>query len=165
MHSCFHKAGPIAKPPSYEAAHDLSRPVARAAIATVAMLIAGWALPAAATCEKAKVVRFAPGASSAELTGGIPRGDSDCYAIGAKAGQRLIITQTPTIENNIVFQLYSPPWKISPDGEIKGRTLPGAGEGEDTRKWSGTLPVSGDTLMVVGTTRGGGGYRIRVEIR
>ncbi len=121
-----------------------------------------------ATFEPLRAVSFPPGAFSSELRGGIPRGDRDCYTIGARTGQRLSVTQTPGPEDNIVFQIYQPPWKMakSPDGpQVSGSALTGAGDGDDARSWSGRLPVSGTYLLVLGTTRGGGEYRVRVEIR
>lgn len=122
----------------------------------------------AATCRP-QAVRFAPGARSAALAGAIPRGGRDCYTITARAGQRLSVRQTDREESNVVLQLYRPPWRIVPgddDGEVVGgRTLPGAGEGEDAPRWSGRLPVSGKYLLVLGTMRGGGEYAVQVEVR
>jgi hypothetical protein len=123
---------------------------------------------AAAACDPPVAVRFAAGASSAELTGGIPRGSLDCFTVTARAGQRLAVSQRPAAQpSNIVMQIYQPGWRIArtDDGpEIAARALPGAGEGEDAKGWSGTLPASGTYLLVVGTTWGGGDYKIKVEI-
>jgi hypothetical protein len=121
-----------------------------------------------ALCEKPAAVRFAAGASSAEVSGGIARGDRDCFTLGARGGQTLIVTQPVKNEGNIVFQLYRPPWKIDQgaDGtDIGGQALKGAEDGADAREWSGKLPVSGVYLLVIGVTRGGGDYRIRIEIK
>ncbi len=134
-------------------------------------LIAGLAVaqPALAGCDRPVAVRFAPGAFSSELTGGIPRGEVACFTIGAGAGQTLSVTQKPGPDNNIVFQIYQPGWKITRDRDgiydMAGTPLRGAAPGEDTRTWSGPLPTKGTYLIVVGTTRGGGGYQLRVEIR
>ena len=142
----------------------------RSGLATLG-LIAGLAMaqPALAGCDRPVAVRFAPGAFSSELTGGIPRGEIACFTIGAGAGQKLSVTQTPGPDNNIVFQIYQPGWKITRDRDgiydMAGTALRGAAPGEDTATWSGTLPAKGNYLIVVGTTRGGGGYQIRVEIR
>ena len=113
-------------------------------------------------------MRFPAGATAAELTGGIPRGDRDCYTIGARAGQTLSLTQPHPVDDNIVFQLYQPPWQVEQDADgpnVTGKALPGAGEGQDAREWSGRLPVNGTYLLVLGTTRGGGEYRVRLQIR
>ncbi len=142
----------------------------RSGLATLG-LIAGLAMaqPALAGCDRPVAVRFAPGAFSSELTGGIPRGEIACFTIGAGAGQKLSVTQKPGPDNNIVFQIYQPGWKITRDRDgiydMAGTALRGAAPGEDTATWSGTLPAKGNYLIVVGTTRGGGGYQIRVEIR
>ncbi len=113
-------------------------------------------------------MRFAPGASSTELKGGIPRGGRDCYSITARGGQFLSVSQPGREESNIVLQLYRPGWRIVPTGDgpvIGGRTLPGAGRGQDAPRWSGTLPVGGTYLLVLGTSWGGGEYALRVEVR
>ncbi len=134
-------------------------------------LFAGLAMaePALAGCDRPVAVRFAPGAFSSELTGGIPRGEVACFTIGAGAGQTLSVTQKPGPDNNIVFQIYQPGWKITRDRDgiydMAGTALRGAAPGEDTATWSGTLPAKGTYLIVVGTTRGSGGYQLRVEIR
>jgi len=122
----------------------------------------------AAACPPAKTVRFAAGTESAVLTGAVPPTMRDCFSLGLKEGQRLTITQGPRSDDTIVFQIYQPPWKLAgpEDGiTVTGRTLPGAGEGEDTRRFDGRLPVSGTYLIVVGATRGGGGYQITVTAR
>ena len=131
-----------------------------------------WALllsPAAfAACDKPVPVRFPAGANATSLDGGIHRGERDCFTLGARAEQRLTVAQRDHGEGNIVFQLYRPGWKIvpTPDGpDVRGKALPGAGEGDDAPSWSGSLPESGAYLLVIGTTRGGGEYRLRVEIR
>jgi hypothetical protein len=108
------------------------------------------------------------GASSAEISGGVPRGERDCFTLAVRVGQRLSISQPGRPETNIVLQLYQPPWHVrrADDSiEIAGRALPGAAEGADTTHWSGVLPRSGAYLLVVGTSWGGGEYRLRLVIR
>ena len=112
-------------------------------------------------------MRFAPGASSVELSGGIARGDRDCFTLGAHAGQTLVVTQPVHGDGNIVLQLYRPPWTIAQGAgavEFAGVPLQGAEDGADAHNWHGRLPVSGAYLLVIGATRGGGDYRIKVEI-
>jgi hypothetical protein len=120
-----------------------------------------------ADCDRPAAVRFPAGVFATELIGGVPRGERDCFTIDAGAGQTLSVTQRTAQDNNIVFQLYRPGWKIKrgPDGtDVLGATLQGAGEGDDAWTWSGSLPAKGDYLIVVGAIQGGGEYRIRIEI-
>jgi hypothetical protein len=137
-----------------------------------------WAVPllawlcmsgaAEAACPPAKPVRFPAGAYETALTGGIVRGERDCYTINARQGQVLTIGQSDTPDTNIVFQIYQPPWRIvgaAGDLAFSGTALPGTAEGEDARSFSGALPAPGDYLVVVGTSRGSGEYRLQIEIR
>ena len=133
------------------------------------MLFASVAtVPATAGCDQPAAIRFAPGTTAAELTGGIARGERDCFTITARTGQRMTVTQTDRGEGNIVLQLYRPPWTIvrSPDGTVvRGSALEGASEASDSREWRGRLPATGPYLLVIGTSRGGGEYMVRVEVR
>jgi hypothetical protein len=132
-----------------------------------AMLLALAAVPAVAGCDKPAPVRFAPGASAADLTGGLARGDRDCFTIRARAGQRMTVNQTDRGEGNIVLQLYPPPWTTapSPDGPVvRGIALKGTEEGRDAAEWSGRLPVTGPYLLVLGTSRGSGEYWVHVGV-
>ena len=107
-------------------------------------------------------VRFARGTSSAMLAGSIVRGERAAYSLGARAGQRMSLRITSD-EDNAVFQLYAPGARLTPEG-VSGTALPGAGEGEDARRWEGTLPKDGSYLIVVGATRGNASYRLDVTI-
>lgn len=132
-------------------------------------LLVWLCMPAAveAACPPAKPIHFAAGASEIKLSGGIPRGERDCYTLRARQGQILTVEQSDTPDTNIVFQIYQPPWRIvgSPDQmAVGGTTLLGTAEGEDARRFSGTLPATGDYLLVVGTSRGSGEYRLRMAI-
>ncbi|PPQ29696.1 hypothetical protein CCS01_20810 [Rhodopila globiformis] len=137
-------------------------------LALIPAVLLALAHPAAAACDPPVAVRFAAGASSAELAGGIPRGSLDCFTVTARSGQHLAVSQRPAAgPSNIVMQIYKPGWKITrtDDGpEIAAHALPGAGEGEDAKSWYGRLPASGTYLLVIGTTRGGGEYKVKVEI-
>jgi hypothetical protein len=122
---------------------------------------------AAAPCNAPVPVRFVAGASAVEIAGGIARGEVACFTVAARQGQHMTVSQPGREDSNIVMQIYAPPWSISrsPDGtRIRGRALPRAGEGQDAKTWSGTLPQSGNYLLVLGTTWGGGDYRLYVEI-
>ena len=136
--------------------------------AAVAVLLASAAAPATANCSHPKQIHFAPGTTAAELTGSIARGERDCFTVTARSGQRMTVTQTDLGEGNIVFELYRPPWTVvpSPAGAVvRGQPLEGAGESSDAREWTGRLPTTGAYLIVIGTSRGGGEYMVRIEVR
>ena len=120
----------------------------------------------AAPCSAPRTVRFTPGAASGEMHGSIARGEVACLTIRAHAGQRLDVG-VHSIENNVVLQIYRPSWRIGQhDGDVivSGTSLPGTAEGTDARSWRGVLPIGGTYLLVLGTTRGGGEYRIVIAI-
>src|SRR5271157_4398793 len=110
-------------------------------------MLALLCMPAAveAACPPARPVRFATGASEITLSGGIPRGERDCYTLPARKGQMLTVEQSDTPDTDVVFQSYRPPWQIvgSPDQmAVGGTTLSGTAEGQDARRFSGTLPAT-----------------------
>ncbi len=136
-----------------------------------ALVLAAALLPGAAWaqgCARATPIQFAPGTASGGVQGGVIRGDRDCYSVSARAGQKMLVTIT-SVENNAVFQLYAPGWRLGRDGDgilaVAGRALRGAEEGADTMRWNGTLPADGPNLIVVGGTRGNAGYRLVVTIQ
>jgi hypothetical protein len=133
-----------------------------------AALLLNSAASAGAICDQPPAIHFARGATSAQLAGGIARGERDCFTIGARGGQRMTVTQMDSGEGNIVLQIYQPPWRIisTPDGPtINGKALDGAEEGRDASNWAGRLPMTGSYLLVLGTSRGGGNYSLRVDVR
>ena len=118
------------------------------------VLLALAAGAGAAQQEAVRRVRFARGASSAVLQGSVVRGDRDRFVVGARAGQRLQLSIT-SLENNAVFHIVAP----------GGRgALRGAGEMDDARRWAGSLPATGDYVVVVGGTRGNATYRLTIRI-
>ena len=125
------------------------------------------AAPAAiASCDAPAALRFAPGQTTGEAKGGIPRGDLACWTLSAKAGQTMVATVSSTGQN-AVMQIYAPGWKIAKaDGDTRftGRALKKAAEGDDATQWTGPLPASGKFLFVLGTTNGGGDYDLHVSI-
>ncbi len=139
--------------------------IGRTVLAAVCWLVANNAM---ASCSKPAPIRFARGAAFAEIAGGVPRGMRDCFTIDARAGQNLSVAQPGRGDTNIVIQLYRPPWRVR-DGEdgldVTGRALPGAADGADATHWSGRLPATGRYLLVIGTSWGGGEYRLRIAIR
>ena len=75
-----------------------------------ALLLGSSPAFAQALCGQPREIRFNPGTTSAVLPGGVPRGSIDCYAFGARAGQRLEVS-IGSVENNAVFQIYLPGWR------------------------------------------------------
>lgn len=104
---------------------------------------------------KRQALQFAPGASSAQVSGAVVRGERDTYLLVARAGQSMRVSIS-SLEDNAVVVLRLP-------GQEE-RYLPGAGDGDDATSWQGRLPVSGTYQLVVGPTRGNTQYRLRVEI-
>jgi len=101
-----------------------------------------------------KKIQFARGSSSATVQGAVIRGERDRYYLGAKKGQTMSVKITSE-EDNAVFQVYLP-------GEEDA--LPGAGDGDDAKDWSGELPRDAEYIIVVGGTRGNASYRLKVSI-
>lgn len=93
--------------------------------------------------------------SSATVSGSVIRGERARHLVKAKAGQTLDVSITSD-EDNAVFQIYSP-------GE-RG-TLPGAGEMDDAKKWSGKTPSDGEYVIVVGPTRGSATYKLTYSVK
>jgi hypothetical protein len=113
------------------------------------------AMPLPGTAGDGQPIRFAPGASSAEVSGTVLRGEVARYTLNARQGQTMHLGIT-ALEDNAVFQLYPP--------GSGAAALPGAAEGEDATRWSGRLPRSGDYRIVVGATRGNASYRLSIRI-
>jgi len=126
-------------------------------LASLAILAAVLAVGGSARADDGKKpIRFAPGATSAELSGSVLRGERDLYAIEARRGQTMTL-HISAPEKNAVFQLYRPGAKLTPGesgSDVTGDTLPGAGEEDDATRWTGKLPQTGRYLIVVGA-RGG----------
>lgn len=99
--------------------------------------------------QNSQRIKFKPGASSAEVKGGVPRGSVNIYSVGANAGQTINV-EIQSVEGNAVFKVIDP----------NTNTL-----AEEQKSWSGTLPLSGDYQIVVGTERGGASYTLSVEIK
>jgi hypothetical protein len=134
--------------------------------AGVAALLLSGSAPAfaQASCGRPAAIQFAPGTSGAVVEGGAPRGEISCYTLTARAGQRMEVTIS-SIENNGVFQIYAPGWTDKPGDGPDGKPLPGVEPGTDAMRFSGVLPASGRYLVVVGATRGGTGFTLRVSIK
>ena len=119
-----------------------------------AAVVCALVLPLVVAQGVKKKIQFARGASSATVEGAVIRGDRDRYYLGAKKGQTMSVKITSE-EDNAVFQLYLP-------GEEEA--LPGAGDSDDAKNWSGELPRDAEYVIVVGGTRGNASYKLTVSI-
>ncbi len=118
----------------------------------VALLCCATAQAADKSSEIA--IRFKKGESSAVLEGGIIRGEQVHYTLSVKADQYMNINVISP-EDNAVFHIYLPNRKD---------TLAGVGENDNATVWSGTLPTSGEYLIVLGSRRGNSAYTLSVEV-
>lgn len=108
-----------------------------------------------------------PSPSAGEVRGGIARGELACFTIAGHLGQHLSVSQPDPGDSNIVMQIYRPPWAIkhTEDGvRVRGQALPGVKEGDDAKGWGGTLPATGNYLLVLGTSWGGGEYHVQIKL-
>jgi hypothetical protein len=146
----------------------------RLAGALIGMLFVG--LPGAAVPARAEeahgekipveIIRFEPGASGTVVSGAVIRGERALYALDARSGQRLALSISSE-EDNAAFQVYRPGARAEGRDygvQVLGAALPGAGEGEDAKTWSGVLPDTGRYLVVVGPTRGNATYKLIVTV-
>ena len=112
-----------------------------------------------------EIIRFEQGAFGKDLSGAVIRGVRSLCSLDARSGQRLSVSIS-AVEDNAVFQIYQPGARAERRDYgveiLGGNTLPGAGEGDDTKKWSGILPDTGTYLLVVGPTRGNTTYTLTV---
>jgi len=102
-----------------------------------------------------------------EVRGGIARGELACFTIAGRLGQHMSVSQPDPGNSNIVMQIYRPRWAINhtADGvRVRGWPLPGVKEGDDAKGWNGTLPATGNYLLVLGTSWGGGDYHVRIKL-
>jgi hypothetical protein len=114
-----------------------------------------------------KEIQFPRGSTSAVIEESVIRGEQDFYYLTTKAGQTMEVVIS-SLEKNAVFSIYKPGYTIATDKdgftEIKGESLPRAGETDDAMVWKGKLTVSGKYLIVVGGTRGNATYKLKVTI-
>jgi hypothetical protein len=110
-----------------------------------------------------KEIRFNHGSTTAVVKESVIRGERDYYYLTARAGQNMEV-RIRALEDNAAFTIYKPGYRIGAD-EIKGETLPRAGEMDDATRWIGRLPASGRYLFVVGGTRGNATYEMTITVR
>ena len=92
---------------------------------------------------------------SKTVSGSVIRGERARHTVNAKAGQTLDVNVTSD-ENNAVFHIFLPGGK---------GTLPGAGEMDDAKKFSGKVPTDGEYVIVVGPTRGNATYKLSYSVK
>ncbi|MEG4506908.1 hypothetical protein QUA81_24675 [Microcoleus sp. F6_B4] len=104
--------------------------------------------PAILMSQRQQEIQFKPDASSAEVKGGVARGEVMIYLISAKEGQTMNV-EIQSVEGNAVFKVVDPNTNAVAEGE---------------KTWSGELPQTGKYQIVVGTERGGASYTLSVSI-
>ncbi|MEG4112751.1 MULTISPECIES: hypothetical protein [unclassified Microcoleus] len=104
--------------------------------------------PAILMSQRQQEIQFKRSASSAEVKGGVARGEVMIYLINAKEGQTMNV-EIQSVEGNAVFKIVDPNTNAVVEGE---------------KSWSGELPQTGKYQIVVGTERGGASYTLSVSI-
>lgn len=134
-------------------------------IRTIAATLLLAVSAAAAVAQEPREIRFAPGGNSATVSGAVVRGTRDIYLFSARKGQTVKL-DVSALESNAAITVWRPGARLGStvDDDIQGRTLPGAGEGQDAQRWSGSLPETGRYIVVVGPTRGNATYQLRLGI-
>jgi predicted small secreted protein len=102
-------------------------------------------------CNQFKTSRTTSGFNK----GSVIRGEQARHKVAVKAGQTLDVNITSD-EDNAVFQIYLP-------GETG--TLPGAGEMDEAKNFSGKAPSAGDYIIVVSPTRGNATYKLTYTLK
>ncbi|MEG4107311.1 hypothetical protein [Microcoleus sp. S13_C5] len=105
--------------------------------------------PAILMSQRQQEIQFKRGASSAELKGGVARGEVLIYLISAKKGQTMNV-EIQSVEGNAVFKVVDPNTNAVAEGE---------------KSWSGEVSQTGKYQIVVGTERGGASYTLSVSIK
>ncbi|MEG4580179.1 hypothetical protein QUA71_11280 [Microcoleus sp. MON1_C5] len=104
--------------------------------------------PAILMSQRQQEIQFKRGASSAEVKGGVARGEVMIYLINAKQGQTMNV-EIQSVEGNAAFKVVDPNTNAVAEGE---------------KSWSGEVPQTGQYQIVVGTERGGASYTLSVSI-
>ncbi len=104
--------------------------------------------PAILMSQRQQEIQFKRGSSSAEVKGGVARGEVMIYLINAKEGQTMNV-EIQSVEGNAAFKVVDPNTNAVVEGE---------------KSWSGELPQTGQYQIVVGTERGGASYTLSVSI-
>jgi hypothetical protein len=123
-------------------------PAAVKAVSNHVPTISKQEIPGILISQRQQRIQFKRGASSAEVKGGIVRGEVKIYLINANRGQTMNV-EIQSVEGNAVFKVIDP------------NTNPLA---EGQKSWSGELPQRGDYQIVVGSERGNASYTLSVSI-
>jgi hypothetical protein len=107
-------------------------------------------------------IKFPKGKTATTIEDGLARGEENEYTVKAKAGQMMTMSIT-SVEKNAVFDLY----ELTEGGERTPFFDNNGKEVKEVTKWKGKLPGDGAQtyLIVVGATRGGADYKLKVEIK
>ncbi len=108
----------------------------------------------AMTANSQERIKFKKGEYYTTVDGGIARGETYTYVIGASKGQFMTITVMSPEDNAEFFILNTKTWQF----------MEGATEDNPAKRWEGTLPANGDYQIVVGSSRGGSDYKLQVVI-
>ncbi len=104
--------------------------------------------------ENFKSIKFLPGKNSTIIKGTVVRGERDLYQLNIKGNQKLAV-HISSLEHNAVFQIYYAKTK---------EYLKKTSELDDATDWKGKTTLSGDYVIVVGSTRGNALYKLQVKI-
>ncbi len=99
-------------------------------------------------------IKFNKGEYYTTVYGGIARGETYAYVVGASSGQFMTITVMSPEDNAVFYILRTDTWQY----------MSGATEDNPTKRWEGVLPTTGDYQIVVGSSRGGSEYSLQVVI-
>jgi hypothetical protein len=123
--------------------------------------------------HRLRLLQFARGQTSVEISRSLERDAADTYRFTAKRGQTADILITST-ESNASFVIYQPPSKLTTgaDGiDIEGRKLLGGDKTDPPldagaeKHWKGVLPTSGAYYVQIATDRGNATYMLRVSVK
>ena len=112
------------------------------------------ATPVLAQESRLQRIQFAPGSNSATVETAVVLGTRDRYLLSARQGQVLTL-KISSVEKNALFDVLTPPNRAGQRITLK----------EGVTRWRGKLPVSGDYIVVVGSTRGNATYKLQVGIK
>ncbi len=130
-------------------------------------LLLALACPFGSVHALEKVLTFAKPGNNTTVQGTVVDGYIHSYVFNATAGQGLSVAVTSN-DKNAVFQIYLPGYtskRMAGSEEIKGKSLPQAGPGDDATNWVGALPMPGKYLIVIGSSHGNASYKMVVALK
>lgn len=114
-----------------------------------------------------EIIKFARGASSATYEKIIFDGKNHYYYFTAREGQMLNLDLSSQ-KNNAIFSIYKPFYRLTETNsliQVKGDILNDEQVAYQKEHWFGELPISGQYLIVIGTTQGNASYNLRIFIK